>query len=57
MAGGGRRRGQRDRLTLHPVSEKLDDKTLELNPQVDVDGRDPVDVALDWPEHQGFLTS
>lgn len=41
-----------------PVSAKLDDKTLiELNAQVDVDGRDPVDVAHDWLTKQGFLAS
>jgi osmoprotectant transport system substrate-binding protein len=41
-----------------PVSAKLDDKTLiELNAQVDVDGRDPVDVAHDWLKKEGFLAS
>lgn len=41
-----------------PVSQKLDDKTLiELNAQVDVDGRDPVDVAHDWLKKEGFLAS
>ena len=41
-----------------PVSAKLDDKTLiELNAQVDVDGRDPVDVAHDWLQKEGFLAS
>jgi osmoprotectant transport system substrate-binding protein len=41
-----------------PVSAKLDDKTLiELNAQVDVDGRDPVDVAHDWLRKEGFLAS
>ena len=41
-----------------PVSQKLDDKTLiELNAQVDVDGRDPVDVAHDWLQKEGFLAS
>jgi osmoprotectant transport system substrate-binding protein len=41
-----------------PVSEKLDDKTLiELNAQVDVDGRDPVDVAHKWLQKEGFLAS
>ena len=41
-----------------PVSAKLDDKTLiELNAQVDVDGRDPVDVAHTWLQKEGFLAS
>jgi osmoprotectant transport system substrate-binding protein len=41
-----------------PVSAKLDDKTLiELNAQVDVDGRDPVDVAHAWLKQEGFLAS
>ena len=41
-----------------PVSAKLDDKTLiELNAQVDVDGRDPLDVAHDWLQKEGFLAS
>ncbi len=39
-----------------PVAEQLDDKTLiELNAQVDVDGRDPVDVAESWLRDEGFL--
>jgi osmoprotectant transport system substrate-binding protein len=39
-----------------PVAEKLDDETLiELNAQVDVDGRDPVAVAEDWLKEEGFL--
>lgn len=39
-----------------PVAEKLDDKTLiELNAQVDVDGRDPTDVAMDWLKQEGFV--
>ena len=40
-----------------PVAKKLDDKTLiELNAQVDVDGRDPVDVATSWLRDEGFLS-
>lgn len=39
-----------------PVSRELDDKTLiELNAQVDVDGRDPGEVAEDWLRKEGFL--
>jgi osmoprotectant transport system substrate-binding protein len=39
-----------------PVAEKLDDETLiELNAQVDVDGRDPVTVAEDWLRDEGFI--
>jgi osmoprotectant transport system substrate-binding protein len=39
-----------------PVAAELDDKTLiELNAQVDVDGRDPTDVAFDWLRSAGFL--
>ena len=39
-----------------PVAEKLDDETLiELNAQVDVDGRDPTDVAMDWLKAEGFI--
>ena len=39
-----------------PVTKKLDDKTLiELNAQVDVDGRDPVEVAETWLRQEGFL--
>ena len=39
-----------------PITKKLDDKTLiELNAQVDVDGRDPVEVAETWLRQEGFL--
>jgi osmoprotectant transport system substrate-binding protein len=39
-----------------PVAEKLDDKTLiELNAQVDVEGRDPTSVAMDWLKEEGFV--
>lgn len=42
---------------LAPVSAKLTDAVLiELNAQVDVDGREPADVALDWLTKEGFVT-
>lgn len=43
---------------LAPVSAKLDNKTMqELNAQVDVQGKDPADVARDWLVKEGFVTS
>ena len=43
---------------LKPISEQLDNKTMqELNAQVDVQGKDPADVARDWLVKQGFVTS
>jgi osmoprotectant transport system substrate-binding protein len=42
---------------LAPVSAKLTDAVLiELNAQVDVDGREPADVAMDWLVKEGFVT-
>jgi osmoprotectant transport system substrate-binding protein len=39
-----------------PVAEKLTNKVLlDLNAQVDVDGRDPTDVAMDWLKKEGFV--
>ncbi len=39
-----------------PVTEKLTDETLiELNAQIDVDGREPADVAFDWLKKEGFV--
>jgi len=39
-----------------PVAKKLTNKVLlDLNAQVDVDGRDPTDVAQDWLKKEGFL--
>ena len=39
-----------------PVAKKLTNKVLlDLNAQVDVDGRDPTDVAQDWLTKEGFL--
>lgn len=41
---------------LAPVTEKLTDKVLiKLNAEVDVDGREPTDVARDWLADQGFI--
>jgi osmoprotectant transport system substrate-binding protein len=41
---------------LQPVSDKLTDEVLiELNAQVDVDGREPADVAMDWLVKEGFV--
>jgi osmoprotectant transport system substrate-binding protein len=40
-----------------PVAARLDNKTLQhLNAEIDVDGRQPADVAYDWLTKQGFLT-
>ncbi|NIK60592.1 glycine betaine ABC transporter substrate-binding protein [Kribbella shirazensis] len=42
---------------LQPVSDKLTDEVLiELNAQVDVDGREPADVAMDWLVKEGFVS-
>jgi osmoprotectant transport system substrate-binding protein len=39
-----------------PVAEKLDDETLiELNAQIDVEGREPADVAFEWLQSEGFI--
>lgn len=39
-----------------PVTEKLDDETLiELNAQIDVEGREPADVAFEWLQSEGFI--
>ncbi|MFI7579705.1 glycine betaine ABC transporter substrate-binding protein [Kocuria sp. M1N1S27] len=41
---------------LEPVSEALtDDVMQELNRQVDVEGRDPADVAYEWMISEGFI--
>ncbi|WP_368660358.1 glycine betaine ABC transporter substrate-binding protein [Kocuria sp.] len=43
--------------TLQPIMDKLDNETLqELNAQVDVEGRDPADVAFDWMVQEGFIS-
>ncbi|MET9310234.1 glycine betaine ABC transporter substrate-binding protein [Kribbella sp. NPDC003505] len=42
---------------LQPVSDKLTDEVLiDLNAQVDVDGREPADVAMDWLVKEGFVS-
>ncbi|WP_328998689.1 glycine betaine ABC transporter substrate-binding protein [Kribbella sp. NBC_00709] len=42
---------------LQPVSDKLTDPVLiDLNAQVDVDGREPADVAMDWLVKEGFVS-
>lgn len=41
---------------MGPVTEKLTDEVmLELNAEIDVDGREPEDVALDWLRSEGFV--
>ncbi|PXY31764.1 glycine betaine ABC transporter substrate-binding protein [Prauserella muralis] len=41
---------------MAPVSEALNNKEIiELNRQVDVDGRDPAKVARDWMMDKGFI--
>ena len=41
---------------LKPVSDKLTDEVLiTLNSEVDVDGREPADVAMDWLVKEGFV--
>ncbi len=40
-----------------PVTEKLTDEVmLKLNAQIDVDGREPADVAYEWLKKEGFVT-
>ena len=42
---------------MAPVTEKLtDDVMSRLNAEIDVDGREPEDVALDWLKDEGFLS-
>lgn len=42
---------------LAPVTAKLTDDTLiDLNAQIDVEGREPGDVAHDWLVEQGFIS-
>ena len=41
---------------FQPVSDKLTDEVLiDLNAQVDVDGSEPADVAMDWLVKEGFV--
>ncbi|NIJ14463.1 osmoprotectant transport system substrate-binding protein [Saccharomonospora amisosensis] len=43
---------------LAPVSAALNnEEIIELNKQVDVDGRDPAKVARDWMVGKGFITT
>lgn len=43
---------------LTPVSQRLTNEAItELNRQVDVDGREPAEVARDWMVAQGFVTA
>ncbi|GAA2821420.1 glycine betaine ABC transporter substrate-binding protein [Saccharopolyspora taberi] len=42
---------------FEPVSERLSNaELLKLNAKVDVDGRDPAEVAREWMVQQGFVT-
>jgi osmoprotectant transport system substrate-binding protein len=41
---------------IAPVSEKLTDKVLlRLNAKIDVDGREPAEVAYEWLTKEGFV--
>ena len=41
---------------IAPVSKKLTNNVLlKLNAQIDVDGREPADVAYDWLKKEGFV--
>ncbi|MDJ0360924.1 glycine betaine ABC transporter substrate-binding protein [Rhodococcus sp. H29-C3] len=43
---------------MAPITAKLDDKVMtELNRQVDVEGKEPADVARDWLVSEGFVTA
>ncbi|MEU2042911.1 glycine betaine ABC transporter substrate-binding protein [Nocardia niwae] len=43
---------------LTPISQRLTNEVItELNRQVDVDGREPAEVARDWMVTQGFVTA
>ncbi|WP_194836357.1 glycine betaine ABC transporter substrate-binding protein [Nocardia sp. XZ_19_369] len=43
---------------LEPISERLTNEEItELNRQVDVEGREPAEVARDWMVAQGFVTA
>ena len=42
---------------FQPISNRLNNQELmDLNAQVDVEGRDPADVARDWMVEQGFVS-
>ena len=39
------------------MSEKLTNEVLlKLNAQIDVEGREPADVAYEWLKKEGFVT-
>jgi osmoprotectant transport system substrate-binding protein len=41
---------------VEPVTKKLTDKVLlKLNAEIDVEGREPADVAHEWLQQEGFL--
>ncbi|WP_040869539.1 glycine betaine ABC transporter substrate-binding protein [Nocardia exalbida] len=43
---------------MTPISQRLTNETItELNRQVDVDGREPAEVARDWMVAEGFVTA
>ena len=43
---------------MAPISERLTNEVMtELNRQVDVDGKEPADVARDWLVSEGFVTA
>ncbi|MGO4616427.1 glycine betaine ABC transporter substrate-binding protein [Nocardia sp. 2YAB30] len=43
---------------MAPISQRLTNEAItELNRQVDVDGREPAEVARDWMVAQGFVTA
>ncbi len=42
---------------IAPVAEELTDKVLlGLNAEIDVEGREPADVAFEWLKDEGFVT-
>ena len=42
---------------LESIAKKLDNDTMrKLNAQVDIEGREAVDVAEDWLQEEGFLS-
>lgn len=43
---------------MEPISRLLTNESItELNRQVDIDGREPAEVARDWMVQQGFVTA
>ncbi len=43
---------------LDPISKRLTNESItELNRQVDVEGREPSEVARDWMVAEGFVTA